>query len=211
MRAWRSCSSRWGDSCRRDYQRWVMSYKRNMRPRQISYRNSEVSKKCIVDEYLKVHARHIEREHQTFRRFSLGEAIRKATSKEFGTHQRRIRLGALSRFRDRLLAQKSELAKAQDFRSLHSVVLRARVRGIGSLTTYDVARRIGARQGIYPSEVFLHAGARRGAQGLNFIGKTLAMDEIRKMHALANLQPYQIENLFCIYEESLLRYGKNCL
>lgn len=72
---------------------------------------------------------------------------------------------------------------------------------IGSLTTYDVARRLGAWLGMQPQKVYLHAGAAKGAKKLGIKGKTVSLSdfppEIQKLGAT------HAENFLCIYKDYL--------
>ena len=80
---------------------------------------------------------------------------------------------------------------------LHPIV------GMGELTIYDTALRIGAKLGLEPHLVFLHAGTRIGA-------RRLGIDLSRPYVALADLpatlrilKPREIEDVLCIYKEHL--------
>jgi hypothetical protein len=52
--------------------------------------------------------------------------------------------------------------------------------GIGELAVYDTALRIGARLGLEPAKVYLHAGTRAGAKalGLAYGGRTIELAEL---------------------------------
>ena len=75
------------------------------------------------------------------------------------------------------------------------------VKRIGSLTTYDVARRLGAWLDLKPQKVYLHAGAMRGARKLGIQGDMVSLDnfpsEIQKLGAT------HAENFLCIYKDYL--------
>jgi len=139
---------------------------------------------------------------------SLNEAIRKAAHglDEKGKrhrHQSRIKREAIRAAHRALAAVETTLASITDFDSLHSVV-EARthsIDGIGELYIYDVALRIGAFLRIEPTKVYLHAGTRRGALRLGFPPsmKTIRPEELPS--ELAELRPFEIEDLLCIYED----------
>jgi hypothetical protein len=60
------------------------------------------------------------------------------------------------------------LDSCRSFADLHAVVSRAirSVPGVGELTVYDTALRIGAKLGFARERVYLHAGTRQGAKRL---------------------------------------------
>ena len=75
--------------------------------------------------------------------------------------------------------------------------------GIGELAVYDTALRIGARFGLEPTRVYVHAGTRDGARALGFDGRrtTIEMDELPE--PLRGLSAREAEDLLCIYKHSL--------
>jgi len=84
-------------------------------------------------------------------------------------HQRRIPQDVLRLAAERL--GRAKLNRARDFDELHKLVTRAigSIHGIGRLTVYDTALRIGAKLSLAPDRVYLHTGTRTGARklGLN--------------------------------------------
>jgi hypothetical protein len=127
-------------------------------------------------------------------------------------HQYRIPASALRAAAARLSERKAAIAAAPDFRSLHDLVERTirPITGIGELTVYDVAHRIGAHKGLSPAEVYVHRGTRKGAQAFGFHKqKTIAMHELPA--ALQRLTAAQAEDVACIYHrflERLRRQGR---
>ena len=97
------------------------------------------------------------------------------------------------------------LAKAKSFEDLHKTVAAtiSSIPGIGELTIYDTALRIGAKLQLEPNVVFLHAGTRAGARwlGLNVSGDSLRVTDFPR--ALQNLKAREIEDLLCIYKGQL--------
>lgn len=77
--------------------------------------------------------------------------------------------------------------------------------GIGELTVYDTALRIGAKLGLLPKKVYLHAGTRAGARalGLNWKATSLAVRELPS--ELLTLTPHEIEDCLCIFKDKLKR------
>ena len=81
-------------------------------------------------------------------------------------HQKRINNETLGVFKERMLKKEHEISEARSFPELLQIVESCRVFGIGELTCYDVATRIGFFLGIEPDAVYLHAGTKKGAENL---------------------------------------------
>src|SRR5215468_2342022 len=64
---------------------------------------------------------------------------------------------------------------------------------------YDTALRIGAKLGVFPKEVYLHAGTRVGARklGLDASKPTVKMSFL-PTH-LRTLRPHEVEDVLCIF------------
>ncbi|AZO77220.1 hypothetical protein B5U99_27555 [Bosea sp. Tri-54] len=108
----------------------------------------------------------------------------------------------------RLLAAEHPLADAPTFEALHALVAAALrpINGIGDLTIYDVATRIGAFLKLAPDAVYLHAGAAEGAKALGIRtagGRPVPLD--RFPAALRRLGAYHLENLLCTFKRELKR------
>jgi len=121
------------------------------------------------------------------------------------SHQRRIPAALLAECSRRLLAAARSLSHSRSFDQLHQHVqsIVGGIRGIGELYIYDTALRIGAKLGLEPTAIFLHAGTRDGAKALGFepSRKTVSMSELP--HALRALEPREIEDVLCIYKAQL--------
>ena len=135
-------------------------------------------------------------------------AIRKAAlcelpSGERHPHQRRIPRALLEQAEARLQGIGRKLAKATDFAALHSAIESeiGGIRGIGALTVYDIAHRIGAHFRKPPESVYLHAGTRIGAQTLGLDGDSF--DPKVLPEPFARLEPSEIEDCLCIYKNEL--------
>ena len=121
------------------------------------------------------------------------------------SHQRRIPQAALEMARDRLRENMPLPTHVRDFGSLLSFVDSAirPIRKIGELAVYDTAHRIGAKNGIVPDRIYLHAGTRLGAAALGLRGKSIAVDELPP--AFHRLTAAECEDCLCIYREDLRR------
>ena len=100
--------------------------------------------------------------------------------------------------------------KFVDFDVLHDVVNETidhmksigQIEGIGPLTIYDTALRLGAFRGVLPDRVYLHAGTLKGVKNLGLIvgtKKSLAMSELPP--EFRKLEAYEVENCLCIYKD----------
>jgi len=119
------------------------------------------------------------------------------------SHQWRIPRALLEQVEVRLQAVKRNLAKAADFDALHKLVdveIR-QIKGIGPLTVYDIAHRIGAYYRKAPEYVYLHAGTRIGATVFGIKGDSFDPKILPKEFSC--LSPAEIEDCLCIYKDKL--------
>lgn len=72
---------------------------------------------------------------------------------------------------------------------------------LGSVTAYDVARRLGAWLGMQPKIVYLHAGAAEGAKKLGIEGETVFLNDFPQ--EIQKLGATHAENFLCIYKNRL--------
>jgi hypothetical protein len=163
----------------------------------------------IVSDYIRQYRNNARAEMRFFEiQRSPSEAIRKAALCILPTgkrhpHQRRIPKAVLEQAEARLQAIGHSLAKATDFAGLHQLVEGeiGGIRGVGALTVYDIAHRIGAHFGRTPELVYLHAGTRTGARVFNIGGD--AFDPKKLPRAFSRLTPAEIEDCLCIYKDEL--------
>lgn len=164
----------------------------------------------IVDDYRARFQRRAHVELEYFRRQpTLEEAIGQAAVARFRgrklSHQRRLKESTLSESRARLLANTASLRSATSFEELFERIdeLISDISGLGELTVYDTALRIGAWLGLCPQRVYLHAGTRKGAArlGLASRAQSLGMDALP--HELQALPAREAEDVLCIYKDRL--------
>lgn len=121
-------------------------------------------------------------------------------------HQTRIKRAALEEATRRLLESKELLRQCKDFEELYRLVdetIRP-ISGIGELTVYDTADRLGMHLRRAPERVYLHAGTKDGARRLGLDdGPTIAMEELPE--PLRELEPYEVEDCLCIYKDHFRR------
>lgn len=165
----------------------------------------------IVADYIRCIREDAEQEQRWFAiQRTLDEAVSRAAlavspSGKRLSHQRRIPQGVLAESRRRLVASLPVLARAKSFEELHETVAAVigPIEGIGELTIYDTALRIGAKLQLEPSVVFLHAGTRAGARrlGLSVSRQFIRVTEFPRV--LQKLKPREIEDVLCIYKSQL--------
>ena len=172
----------------------------------------------IVEEYLKYYAPKGERYLQYYKiQRTLDKAIDKSalavlpSGKRF-SHQHRIPPSVLLEAKDALLRKKADLRICRTFDELYQMVTQIidPIHGIGELTIYDTAHRIGAYLKLEPEYVYLHAGTRAGAKALNLGSKSKKLTKAELPPEFQKLSPDQIEDCLCIFEAELaaLKIGK---
>ena len=116
-------------------------------------------------------------------------------------HQRRIPNEVLQKAADVLL--RVDLSACTNFDELHRAIdeLIIGIHGIGELTVYDIATRVGAYLGFEPERVYLHSGTREGARAFGFHGNFIEKEDLP--HAFGRLSPAEIEDCLCIYKSRL--------
>lgn len=121
-------------------------------------------------------------------------------------HQYRIPKAVLEQAKDELLVNIARIRKAKSFDELYTIVRTLGIFGIGELTAYDIALRIGAYLKLHPDRVYLHAGTRAGAKRLlgEVSGDYLFKSDLPKAFRGRNLKYGEIEDILCIYKD---RFG----
>lgn len=118
-------------------------------------------------------------------------------------HQRRLPAELLEEAAKEL--NRAGLGAATSFDDLHARVTTAigALHGIGELTVYDTALRIGAKLGLLPKRVYLHSGTRVGARalGLNWRATTIEMRDLPR--ELRALRAHEVEDCLCIFKDKL--------
>lgn len=125
-------------------------------------------------------------------------------------HQSRVPQKVRDMFKDRLLtpSARARIYRAATFGHLHEVLSEFAPVGIGPVTLYDIATRIGAYQMLEPDVLFLHAGPKLGAARL------LGPEAVRGRECLSMAEfPYplnrqradEVEDFLCVYREVIGR------
>lgn len=164
---------------------------------------------AIVRCYIEEHREGAKEELQYFAGLpTVEEAVRLASLARTSTgmrhphHQRRTQNSLNHALRSLSRCPVSDCATFDELMGCVDEAIR-HIYGIGELFVYDAALAIGARLGLEPERVYLHAGTRDGARhlGLGRGRKSLEIDELPR--AFRRLRPREIEDCLCIYEERL--------
>jgi hypothetical protein len=154
---------------------------------------------------------------EAYRKMSLEVALRKAglcldQRDKLHRHQWRIPTSSLKRMSELLPKSISEFKCCVNFEAILNTVIdvkkRENVVNIGLLTQYDIALRIGSNLNKLPDEVYLHAGALKGALVINKkikARKGLSRD-LFGMYAKCfdTLLPHETEDFLCVYNKKLI-------
>jgi hypothetical protein len=121
------------------------------------------------------------------------------------SHQRRIKNENLEKARVILLSAIDDIQHCQSFDELLNLVENELhdIHGLGELYAYDTALRIGSKLGLLPEKIYLHAGTRKGAKTLGLDWKARALEMVAMPDELQELEPHEVEDFLCIYEDKL--------
>ncbi|MPY25067.1 hypothetical protein [Shewanella sp. YLB-07] len=116
----------------------------------------------------------------------------------------------LSSMAYKLISQEKKLKEAKAFVDVYEIVKTIKVPGFGELSNYDAAIRISSFLGFKPTDIYLHAGTRTGAQYLEDKG-LLPEDSLLETklpidifpEQIQELEAFQIENFLCSYKHDL--------
>jgi hypothetical protein len=117
-------------------------------------------------------------------------------------HQRRVRRNALAAFHRALLSRRVDIEAAGSFAEIITILDSARPKGIGDLTVFDAATRIGHWRSIEPELVYLHRGAAEGAKVFGITGRSVLPSRFPR-EVMERLKPSHIENFLCIFKDRL--------
>lgn len=121
------------------------------------------------------------------------------------SHQNRIPQLILDEWSNAVAGKVRALRAASSFDALYIILKQTNVKGIGELTIYDSATRIGRYLKKYPERIYLHAGTRTGLRKLmgKVKGSYLFKNELPPELRQSRLSCSAIENLLCIYKDAL--------
>lgn len=140
---------------------------------------------------------------------SLSEAIRRACrckrpNGKHHNHQSKVKPEALRELERRMIKFAHSSWRDSTFDELYKFVDEIKPAGIGPVTTYDVAVRVGAYLKLHPRSVYLHAGALAGYHALQqALQQPLTRDRIIQPfdlpYPLQSLTPDEVEDFLCVY------------
>jgi len=120
------------------------------------------------------------------------------------SHQYRLKKITLENFAAKLVDVKEEIIDAKSFEELFGIIEFNKPQGVGDLTCYDAALRIGARINLYPEKIYLHTGTRRGAEkilGKKVNRKFILQSDLPELFQNENISNAEIEEILCIYKD----------
>lgn len=98
----------------------------------------------------------------------------------------------------------ASLESIETFDELYKAIEELKIKGIGDLTIYDTATMIGCHRQVYPTKVYLHAGAAAGARALGIDAAVVERSLFVSLFpAFDKLNALQIEDFLCIYKSHL--------
>ena len=164
---------------------------------------------AIVDAYIRDYRAHAQSEQDYWASHGdLNNTVRAAALSELSCgcrhgHQHRIPRSVLQQAADKLT--RAGISSCTTFADIHDAVETSIgcIWGIGELTVYDIAVRIGAKRGLKPCRVYLHAGTREGARTLGLGG--YAIQKSAFPSEFSTLTPGEIEDCLCIFKADLQR------
>ena len=141
---------------------------------------------------------------------SLPEAIKVASlsvdeDDKKDPHQYRIPKVTLASWYGAILMRLASLKKAKTFDEIHNILTGVKIKGVGKVTVYDTAVRIGVYKKLYPQKIYLHAGTKEGAKKLNVktSSKDILKSQLPVQFQRKDLSCLEIEDILCIYKDIL--------
>jgi hypothetical protein len=162
----------------------------------------------LVDQHLRRFALHRRAEQERFAQMpDLATAIRDAAlarraDGKCEDHQRRVGLARLGPFEQSLQQARDAIAQCRTFDDLHAIVCEHRTEGVGPLTVYDTAVRVGAYLGLAPEKLYLHTGTRKGARALRLDASSDYLEPNGLPLPRRRLSPDETEDFLCIFKDA---------
>jgi len=118
------------------------------------------------------------------------------------SHQYRIPNKLLDDFAINIISKKGQLLIVESFEDLLNIIIGCKVKGVGELTIYDTAERIGHFLNLFPDKIYLHCGVRSGAKILlgSIPNKFLTIEQFPSIFIRPDFSSTDIENFLCIYK-----------
>ncbi len=119
------------------------------------------------------------------------------------SHQYRLKQETLNATNEELQQISRKVRGVKTFDELYQLIMSLDVYGLGRLTRYDIATRIGAYLNLYPDRVYLHAGTKAGA--IKLLGKVnkdyLFKSDLPKPFRIKSLEYHEIEDILCVFKD----------
>lgn len=159
---------------------------------------------AIRDDYIRRFRPRARAEAEHFARGPLADRIARAAQAVTSSgakhkHQWRIPPATLATFAANLTRRRDEIMAANSFAQLFAILDAAKPAGVGELTVYDTAVRIGHGQNLQPDAVYLHAGTRKGAKRLNLGVRRSFIPHAEIPTDFAGLSAAEVEDVLCTY------------
>lgn len=107
---------------------------------------------------------------------------------------------SLPKFEYRLMRSVDALAReCENFNQLYWAINSMRTEGIGPMTVYDVSVRFGAKLGLIPEKIYIHAGTKAGLQALGIETKDDSVPMELLPYPLRHRVPDVVEDFLCTY------------
>lgn len=125
-------------------------------------------------------------------------------------HQYRLPKIVLNEFYESVKSKTKEIKKCKDFEELLSIIEECKIKQVGVLTLYDTAFRIGCKLGVFPKYIYMHAGAKAGAEailGKKVKEKYITLEDLPDSfyekidRKRGTVKPYEAEVCLCIHPE----------
>jgi hypothetical protein len=122
-------------------------------------------------------------------------------------HQTKVRAVAREAFGLKIMSYRREIQRMQTFHEVWSLLDTIKPWGIGDLTCYDVAERLGRYLGLGPERVYLHAGPLVGARALGIDIRGRRWLEMKDLPIqMRELTADSAEDFLCVFRRKLERF-----
>lgn len=162
-----------------------------------------------VENYQISSGKHLQKIKSAFENLDLNIAIEKAAksidptnNNKIFSHQKRVGYEVAKKGYEKLRLREDEFKRCESFEEILFITdeIAKQTFRLGPLWSYDTALRIGFHLKIYPTEVYIQAGVKKGYKKIfnknpkeRFVKKSIFPKELQV------LEPYEIENFLCIW------------
>jgi hypothetical protein len=127
-------------------------------------------------------------------------------------HQHRIGYAICEEGARELAKYEVEIRKVKSFEEIFEITERVKdkIFGLGNLWSYDTALRIGFAKKVYPKEVYVQSGVKKGVRKImkGHLPSDRSLPLRMFPEALQKMKPYQLETFLCIYGKNPKRIKK---